>query len=185
MRYQLEEYSKTVEITGYRGITFAKAEAYLKLHRKQDAVLEIQFFDAQLIATAQHLWFAVLNALQAFKGKTNLSKTPAMETMLYASAQRQIQRAIDRCGIKPQTTNLAVVIIGDSPSQVQTQLQQVTDFLGLDADRNVLEMTESKAEKIAKTFRIAKEEVETVGGPLELAIVNLVIERVALLATQL
>ena len=125
MLQYLKEYGKYVEITGYQNIEFDKAEAFLKANRKQTQQnVDIQFFDAELIATQEHLYFAVLNALQAFKNKTNLSKSPAMETMLYASAQRQIQKAIERCGIKPQTKNMAVVIIGDDPKQIENALEE-------------------------------------------------------------
>lgn len=110
MLQYLKEYGKYVEITGYDGIEFEKAEMFLKTNRKQTSQnVDIQFFDAELIATQEHLYFAVLNALQAFKNKTNLAKSPAMETMLYASAQRQIQKAILRTGIKPQTHRMALV----------------------------------------------------------------------------
>ena len=104
MRYEMEEFGKFIEITGYSNISFAAAEAFLKEKRKQSQTTYIQFFDADLIATNEHLYFATLNALQAFKNKTNISKSPAMEAMLYASAQRQIQKAIERSGIKPKTT---------------------------------------------------------------------------------
>ena len=113
-----------MEITGYKNIEFDKVEAFLKANRKQTQNVDIQFFDADLIATQEHLYFAVLNALQAFKNKTNLSKSPAMETMLYASAQRQIQKAIDRCGIKPKTKNMAVVIIGEDPTHIKIPLKR-------------------------------------------------------------
>ena len=79
-----------------------------------------------LIATQEHLYFAVLNALQAFQNKTNISKSLAMETMLYASAQRQIQKAIQRCGIKPETTSMAVIIIGEDPTQIKTMLEAIS-----------------------------------------------------------
>ncbi len=117
MLYCLLEYGKWMEITGYRNIAFTKAEEFLKANRKETKQnVEMQFFDAELIASQKHLYFAALNALQAFQNKTNISKSPAMETMLYASAQRQIQRAIQRCGIKPETKNMAVLIIGEKPS---------------------------------------------------------------------
>ena len=88
MLQYLKDYGKYVEITGYHNIAFDKAEIFLKTNRKQTKQnVDIQFFDAELIATQEHLYFAVLNALQAFKNKTNLSKSPAMETMLYASAE--------------------------------------------------------------------------------------------------
>ncbi len=187
MLQYIKEHGKYVEITGYRNIVFDLAEAFLKANRKQTQNVDIQFFDADLIATQEHLYFAVLNALQAFKNKTNLSKTPAMETMLYASAQRQIQRAIERCGIKPQTKKMALTIIGDDPKQIADALEEVTKNVGSSTiDVKVLEMTKSKAAKIRKAFEITDEEIKTVvEGSKEKAIANLVIERVALLSTQL
>ena len=126
MLQYIKEYGKYVEITGYRGVVFEAAEAFLKKNRKQTGQdVDIQFFDADLIATQEHLYFAVLNALQAFKNKTNHSKSPAMEAILYASAQRQIQKAIDRLGIKPQTKNMAVTIIGEDPKQIENTLEAV------------------------------------------------------------
>jgi len=182
----LKEYGKYVEITGYRSIMFDKAEAFLKATRKQTRQnVDIQFFDAELIATQEHLYFAVLNALQAFKNKTNLSKSPAMETMLYASAQRQIQKAIERCGIKPQTKSMALIIIGDYPKQIETALEAVTKSLGSEPAISVLDMTKTKETKIKKAFEITDEELKIVeNGNQKKAITNLVIERVALLATQ-
>jgi KEOPS complex subunit Cgi121 len=186
MQYYMEEYGEYVEITGYRNIAFTSAEQFLKENRKQTQITDIQFFDADLIATREHLYFAVLNALQAFKGKTNISKSPAMETILYASAQRQIQKAIERCGIKPQTTSMAVIIVSDDQKQIETLLQAVTQCVGAEPDESVLALTNSKMERIKKAFGITDREVRvSTDGNSERAIVNLVIERIALLATQL
>jgi len=183
----MKEYGQYVEITGYQDIEFDKAEAFLKASRKQTKqYVDIQFFDAELIATQEHLYFAVLNALQAFKNKTNLSKSPAMETILYASAQRQIQRAIERCGIKPLTKTMAVVIIGEDPKQIQNALGAVSKSVGTEPDERVLDMTKNKEAKIKKAFEITDEELKILeNGSQKKAIINLVIERVALLATQL
>jgi tRNA threonylcarbamoyladenosine modification (KEOPS) complex Cgi121 subunit len=183
----IKEYKKYVHITGYQNVTFDKAESFLKANRKQNPQeVSIQFFDAELIATQEHLFFAILNTLEAFKNKTNVSKSQAMETMLYASAQRQIQRAIDRCGIKPQTTKMAVILIGEDPGEMALALEEITKNVGTEPDISVLEMTKSKEEKIVKSFEMTEEELKTVMkvNCRERAIVNLVVERVALLSTQ-
>ena len=109
-----------------------------------------------------------------------------METILYASAQRQIQKAIERSGIKPQTKNMAVVIIGDDPRQIQSAVQAVTKSVGSKPDESVLEITKPKETKIRKAFEITDTELKTLEGEGQKnAIANLVIERVALLSTQL
>ena len=188
MLYYLKEYGKYTEITGYRNIKFARAEEFLKANRKEtQANVDLQFFDAQLIATQEHLYFAVLNALQAFQNKTNISKSLAMETMLYASAQRQIQKAIQRCGIKPETTSMAVIIIGEDQIQIKTMLEAISTHIGVEPDEKVFEISKFKEHKIIETFQITDEELRAVmkNENREEAVVNLVIERIALLATQL
>ena len=188
MLYCLKEYDKWIEITGYRNIAFSKAEEFLKANRTEiKQTVDMQFFDAELIASQEHLYFAALNALQAFQNKTNVSKSPAMETMLYASAQRQIKRAIQRSGIKPETKNMAVLIIGEKQSPIQFLLKELSDCVGVEPDEKVLEMSEEKEKKIIKTFQITDEELKTImkNNDYEAAVVNLVIERVALLSTQI
>lgn len=186
MLQYLKEYGKYVEITGYQNIEFNKSEVFLKANRKTKQNVDIQFFDAELIATQEHLYFAVLNALQAFKNKTNLSKSPAMETMLFASAQRQIQKAIIRTGIKPETQNMAIVIVGDDPEQIETAVKALTKSMGREPDESVLDLTNIKEAKIKEAFEITEEELKVLeNGNQEKAIINIVIERMALLSTQL
>jgi tRNA threonylcarbamoyladenosine modification (KEOPS) complex Cgi121 subunit len=186
MLYHLEEYGRFVEIAGYRGIKFEVAEAYLKVHRRQTHVVAVQFFDAEIVATPRHLYFAALNSLQAFKGKTNISKTVAMEAMLYASAQRQILKAIARSGIKPTTQNMAVLIIGENQQAVELELAAVSACANKAPDDRVLEMNSVKLESLKKNFDISEGEIEVVrkGDDGAVAVADLVVERVALLATQ-
>jgi tRNA threonylcarbamoyladenosine modification (KEOPS) complex Cgi121 subunit len=188
MLHCLEQYGKYLHITGYNHVVFADAEAFLKAYRREaEQNVDIQFFDAQLIATEEHLFFAVLNALGAFENKTNISKSLAMEVMLYASAQRQIQKAILRCGIKPQTESMAVVVIGEGSVEIESVLQALSKRLGVEPDEEVLEMSGLKEQKIIDVFGIGDEELKTVmkDGKRARAVVSLVIERVALLATHL
>jgi tRNA threonylcarbamoyladenosine modification (KEOPS) complex Cgi121 subunit len=188
MLHYFKEFNYYAEITGFRGINFEQADTYLKANRKttQQGIL-IQFFNADLIATQQHLYFAVLNALWAFKNKTNLSKSLAMETMLYASSQRQIQKAIALVGIKPETSDLALVIIGEKSESVEVMLKEVSVCLNVEADDTVLELTPKKSAKIQEAFGINSAMLQAVAKQknCDMAVVDLVIERVALLATQL
>jgi tRNA threonylcarbamoyladenosine modification (KEOPS) complex Cgi121 subunit len=182
--YQYEEYGWVAEFTGYRGVAFEKVDAYLKSYRKQKSAVELQFFDADKVATDEHLYFAVLNALQAFKAKTNCSKSVAMESMLYASAQRQISRAIEHIGVKPDSCNLAVVIVAETKTQVENQLKALTVCFENCPDGTVLQLTEPKMQKIKAAFQVTDEELKTQKAPQEKALVDLVIEHMALLSTQ-
>ncbi|MEM3641665.1 MAG: KEOPS complex subunit Cgi121, partial [Candidatus Bathyarchaeia archaeon] len=143
-------------------------------------------FDAKLIATWQHLYFAAINALTTFKNKTNISKSLAMETLLYASAKHQIRKAMEILGIKADTSEMAVLIIGEKPDTVKAALQMVLKHANAKEDESIVELSKRKIELIKKTFEISELELKTVmkKDNLEDALISLVIERMALLATQ-
>ena len=188
MLHHFREHGVYAEITGFRNIEFTRAEAFLKLNRKENPQgVYVQFFNAQLIASSEHLVFAVLNALEAFKNKTNISKSLAMETILYASAHRQIQKAIDFLGIKPQSKEMAMVVISENPDNIKAMLMHVSSILQAKPDDSVLNLTSEKIVKIQKAYSITSKMLNAVANlqDQERATVNLVIERVALLSTQL
>ncbi|MEM2081968.1 MAG: KEOPS complex subunit Cgi121 [Candidatus Bathyarchaeia archaeon] len=183
----IEEVGKYVEITAFRNVGKAKVEELLKAAAKKEQGILVQFFDAELVATWQHLYFAVLNALIAFKNGQGISKGLAMDVMLYASAQRQIRKAIALMGVKEGTESIAVVIIGDKPDQIKAALSAVSDAIGAMPDEQALELSEEKARRIREAFVISDEELEAVQGKddTEQTLVKLVLERVALLSTRL
>jgi tRNA threonylcarbamoyladenosine modification (KEOPS) complex Cgi121 subunit len=182
-----EEFGEYVEITGFSNVQIEDAESFLKATRREQQGTAVQFFNAEFVATWQHLYFAVLNALTAFRNKSNISKNIAVEVILYASAQRQIRKAIALVGVKRDSANVAVVIIGENAEAVKTVLATISKRIGSEPDETVLALSNDKVQSIRKAFDIAEKEVETVmkAGDAEQALVNLVIERVALLSTQL
>ena len=114
MLKQLEEYGKWVEITGFGGVKImdVKALAGVLSSELPDGI-EIQLLNADLVASWLHLDFAVINALLAFQTGRNISKSLAVETVLYASAQRQIKKAIAEIGLIPSSENAACLVIGE------------------------------------------------------------------------
>jgi len=183
----IEEFGKYVAITGFRNAKIKDTEEFFKIiRREKQSNIEIQFFDAKSVATWQHMYFAVLNALTAFKNKGNISQSLAMETMLYASAQRQIRRAMELVGIKHDSSNIAVLLIGEEPEPVELALSMISKHIKAMRDDMVLDLSEKKTKIIQKAFGISDLEIETIAkknGP-EKALTDLVIERMALLATQ-
>lgn len=187
MLKRIEEFQKYVWISGFKNAKIKNVEELLEhVDIKSGLKIENQFFNADLIATWQHLYFAVLNALVAFKNKQNISKSLAMESMLYASAQRQIRKAVELLGIKPDTPNVAVIIIGDSPKMLRLAAQSIRERIGAEEDETVLELSERKAGIIKKAFGISDLELETVkkGDDLKKALADSIIEKMALLSAQ-
>jgi tRNA threonylcarbamoyladenosine modification (KEOPS) complex Cgi121 subunit len=184
----IEETGKYVEITGFRNVAIKDAKEFMEAARAEvRSGVWVQFFDAELVATWQHLYFAVLNALLAFQSERNISKSVAMEAIIYSSAQRQIRKALHIIGFKRDSTNVAVVITGENPASVEALLSAVSKRVGVEPDDTVLEVSRKKARRIRQAFGITWKELETVTEKDDgvQALVDLVIERVALLSTQL
>ena len=187
MLRHIEEHGKCVEITGFRDVTIDNAEEFVKSMRNpKRRNITVQFFNAELIATWQHLYFAVLDALLAFRNEWNVSKDVAMEVMLYVSAQRQIRKAIELVGVKRGCANVAMVIVGENQTEVKRTLSALSERLGKQPVETVLEFSRGKSSGVRRAFGIAEAETATISekNP-DKALVNLVIERMALLATQL
>jgi tRNA threonylcarbamoyladenosine modification (KEOPS) complex Cgi121 subunit len=187
LRY-IDGFKRHVAIAGFRGVEIRNIEEFFNaVHREKSPHVDIQFFDAALIATWQHLYFATLNALTAFENKNNISNSLAMETLLYASAQHQINNATKLVGISPNSREIAVLIIGEDGDAVNSALKTVSKLVAAESDDSILKLIESKGKTIKEIFGISDTEIKTVSkntGLEEEPLVNLVIERMALLATQ-
>ncbi len=79
----------------------------------QDMGVEIQILDAGLVFGKEHLIVAVEKAERAFSQSRNISKSIPTEVLLYAGAERQISKAIQKMGIKADLESLAIIIHGD------------------------------------------------------------------------
>jgi tRNA threonylcarbamoyladenosine modification (KEOPS) complex Cgi121 subunit len=107
-----------------------------------------------------------------------------MEAMLYASAERQISKAIEHIGAKPASANLAVAVVAQDREQIEIQLSALSEYFGCAPDESVLQLTAAKIQKIRAAFQISEDEIKTQKTPIDKALVDLVIERMALLSTQ-
>ncbi|MEM2280994.1 MAG: KEOPS complex subunit Cgi121 [Candidatus Bathyarchaeia archaeon] len=187
MLKHIQEYGKNVAIGGFRYVNIEDVDVLLeKVREAVGEKVEVQFFNAELVASWQHLYFAALNALKAFKNGENISKHLAVEILLYASAQRQIRKAVELLGIKKNMEDVAVLVVGEKTEEVEEVLNVISKFLGGRRDDNVLELGRDKIAKIRRVFEISDSEIEAVanGKSLEKTIIDLVIERMALLATE-
>ena len=108
-----------------------------------------------------------------------------MEVMLYASAQRQIRKATEMLGIKPTSTKMAIVIVGQKAEDLEHAVLMISNQAGAERDEEVLELTDEKMAHIQRIFEITSEELGAAmkEHDVKKALVDLVIERMALLAT--
>jgi KEOPS complex subunit Cgi121 len=153
----------SVIILGARGEACSAADFMAQV---QSLPCEVLPMDADMVCGKVHLEAAVAHAKRAIEQGTNASAAVSMETMLFASGERQISKAKVKMGIKDGTTNFALVLFDcDDPGEVLQRLGMTEDDLVL---------LPSKEKAIA--YGIESGELGTV--PDEQA-TDLVLERVA------
>ncbi len=182
----LEDFKQQVTIAGFRDVKIEDVDKFLQLVRDKTEAA-VQFFDASLIAGWEHLLFVALNALNAFKCKVNISNSVAMETLLYASAQRQIKEAVGLIGIKTRTSCIAVLILAETSKEASVTLNVVSRFVGGRRDDSVLDFTDDKVAALKRLFKISNVELESKierKGAERKALADLILEHMALLVTQ-
>ncbi len=185
---KLEGFNKYIVIAGFRNVKIKNIEKFFILVKQKTGNACVQFFDAKLVASWQHLYFAALNAVNAFKSKLNISNNLGIEILLYASAQRQIREAVKLIGIHPTSRKVAVVIVANTRNKASSLSSVISAMLtGSIRDDGLLELTDDKVEGIRMLFEISDIELEAKvekEDSMKEALMDLVIEHVALLVTQ-
>ncbi len=93
----------------------------------------VQLFDSKNTVSKRHIIAAYENARSAFENKTNISKSMAMETLLFAAMTRQVGEAIKIMGAK---SNKEFAIFADSQStyeKMKALLSSSSDFVPSEA----------------------------------------------------
>ncbi|RJX15640.1 hypothetical protein CW703_05075 [Candidatus Bathyarchaeota archaeon] len=177
---------KNVFIVGVENVRIENIDFLFSKLKEKIGDVSFQLFDADKIAGKIHVEFAVLNALKAFKDGRNISRSLPIEVLIYVSAQRQIGKAFQMVGLTSKTKNMVVVVFSNI-EQSSKILDEILSLTGGKINNKVLEINREKVEIIKKVFGISNLEIKTqmfAGLGLEEIVKKLVVERVALLATQ-
>jgi KEOPS complex subunit Cgi121 len=126
---------------------------------------QVLALDADMVCGREHLESAVEHAHRAFDRGTNSANDIMMETMLYASGERQISKAREKMSLREGSEGVALVLFGAHKDIVLL-------ISGLEEDESVLECNVDKLVR----FGIAPQELDAVPpGKAK----DLVLERVA------
>ncbi|HZY95392.1 MAG TPA: KEOPS complex subunit Cgi121 [Candidatus Bathyarchaeia archaeon] len=173
---------------GVRTAKIQDPEHLLERLRSEAKVAQIQLVKALLIAGPEHIEFAAENALRAFKGPRPMTKSLAVELLLYISCQRQISVAIQRMGIARGDSEIVLVALSNSEDSLESLARAVSSTIPGERDESLLEITSEKKMEALKTYyRIEDREVEAARFPGESdtdVLKRLVIERSALLSLE-
>jgi tRNA threonylcarbamoyladenosine modification (KEOPS) complex Cgi121 subunit len=150
---------------------------------------DIQFFDGRHIAGKEHLELAAINASHAFKSGINISRTLAMETLLYASAQRQIDAAIAKIGVTAESEIVGFIAFSETEHDARVLEGRIAQAVRAELNEALLdEWSEKKALNMTTLYGISATELEAIkmpGQEVQSAIKKAVVERVALLSTRI
>jgi KEOPS complex subunit Cgi121 len=126
-----EDETLFVGIGELRNETRKKKEELISLSSTltKDSIV-VQFFSPGLIAGPMHLLSAAQNAINAVKGKYAISRSLNVEIIVYASAQRQIERAFEKVGVEDDLETVGVVIIDASKKNILDSFEQLYTKLG-------------------------------------------------------
>ncbi|PTD93895.1 hypothetical protein C9439_05240 [archaeon SCG-AAA382B04] len=133
-----------------------------------------QLVQADVVAGEKHLKFAIKKAKQSFK-ENPIANSLEMEILLYTIGTRQINKAIEKAGIRKGKNNVALIY------SKKIDPNRLTKEIGLERKDSVLELREEKFDRIKEVFDITQEEITAVG---EEKIPKLVREKIALLKLQ-
>jgi KEOPS complex subunit Cgi121 len=153
-----------IDVVGARG-RVDDPEVLIETLRSIDGG-EAAALDADMICGRDHLYSAAMHALRAFGRGDNVASTLAVETVLFASGERQISKALKKVSLHPGDERVALVFfeVDDVPA--------VLKALDLVRDDGVLAPSREKAVR----FGITEAELEAV-PPSKYQ--ELVLERVA------
>lgn len=183
---KFEEYGKYFLIHPFHVDEPIEAEGLLQNLRNVSTDLDVQLVNLDKVAGRKHLYFAILNSLNAFAKGTNISRTLAMEFLLYASAQKQISEAIKRMGVDKETRNIAIVAMGGNEQSIRFFVERLAEYRSDDALLDGFD--KGKINELLSTFKISEKELKAMTEkrtPIEETIQKLIIERMALLPTMI
>ena len=129
----------------------------LTLSNKYD--IKIQVINADFVYGWDHLVSAVKHALRSFAVKKNSLNSLSLEILLYASGERQIQKAIKKIGVKEENQNVAVIFVDEKKKKISDEnIEDILSSLNLKRDDKVLEGDINTL----KRFGITENELSTI-----------------------
>jgi len=144
--------------------------------------LIIQIFDATPVVSVRQIHAAAVATYLAFKAGTNISKKFEIEFLLRLAADTQINRAIKRLGVKPDSREVGFCIIGDDEEIVSKTAGYASQIIG-GSDMSDEELrAEGRLEKAVEFYGISEAEIKSVQAPSKAdAILLLILEHIATL----
>ncbi len=130
---------KVVSIIGARGRIDDK-ESLVDYFRAADG--DGIAINSEEVKGMEHIQSAIMHSQRAFERGDNVSARMLMETLLYASGERQISLAISKMGVKNGSDEAVFILEGLEPDRVMREL-------GMERDDSVISIVSEEEKKDA------------------------------------
>ena len=167
-----------VTITAAENINVADINETLGQLDQMNHGTTYQLFDADKITGKYPIYYAAANAYYAMENSGNISNKLEVETLLYASTQNQISKAIELVGVSKNTERIVVAVISETENDPAAT--KIAEYLG-DPRDNALEQTPEKYIALKKLYEITDTAIDTVGGDKYKALTSLITEKSTLI----
>ncbi len=98
--------------------------------------------DSEEVKGIEHIQSAIMHSQRSFERGDNVSTRMLMETLLYASGERQISLAISKMGVKSGSEDVIFILEGLEPEKVLREL-------GMERDDSVIAIVSEDEKKDA------------------------------------
>lgn len=145
----------------------------------------IQFFSIKPVSSEQQIFHALDNALTSFNSKTKkpFTKTLSLEFLLFLTAQKQLNTALDLLELKKGKNLVGTIAFAKSKQKLAKAKTFFKNELEFKPEKNAIEKNLKKNFSfLKKTFAITDAELKTFSAPKEKALQKLVLEKIALLS---
>ncbi len=177
--YPITDSSLYVTITAAENTEITDINNKLAELDKQVAGTVFQLFDADKITDQYQIYYAATNAYYAMENGSNVSNKLNVETLLYASTQNQISKAIQLIGVSKDTKRVAIIVISEKEND--PVVTEIAETLGTPND-GALAMTQEKYEALKRLYDVTDTAIETVGTEPYMALTSLVTEKSTLIS---
>ena len=148
--------------------------------------LTVQLLNGLLVADETHLLSAAQNAINAKHGEYMLSRSLDVEIIVFASAQRQIGRALDALGVFDGLDEIAVVVVGIDLASVEKTISDLADNIGEETIPSFT-ATNERIEQMKKHYQISDKEIAAIADSDKVdsqlkALSRCIVSRVSLVA---
>lgn len=185
--FDIPEFSSHVWISAFN-CTCINLEETLRAAQSHLGDVCVQLVDLNKVAGSRYLFLATYSAVKSFHSKQPISRTLAMELLLYASADRQISEAIRRVGISGSTKETAALAVASSTETLIAARGFLEKQLGTECSDVLLDSwSKDRLGAVQENFSISSKELSATlrkNEDLQNAIERLAIERSSLLSVR-